>query len=701
MRILFASLLICGLNFARAQSFNTLNLMPVPKSLVMDNGRFILNSGFNVSVKTENADSLVYLAANRMFKTLNRRTGLYFRQENISGRYFSDTAGLVILVQRKSEMQIGADESYQIKVSNIQVRLEAKTSIGAIRGMETILQLLTLDEAGYYFPALTIQDAPRFAWRGLMIDVARHFIPTDVIKRNIEAMAAVKMNTLHLHLSDDQGFRVESKRFPLLQEKGSKGQYYTQAEIRDLVNYARVRGIIIVPEFDMPGHSTSWFAGYPELATKPGFYEPGSPFKIDRSKPFSLMQIMQVVQNTPFPTFQPTKDSVYAFLDQFIGEMAALFPGPYFHIGADENNGIAWKQDSVIVEFMRKNNFATPHEMQAYFVNKVHAIVTSHGKKTIGWDELFSRNLPKDVIVQVWSTTQPPALTQQIIDQGNSVIESKGFYLDQFFPAYIHYKSDIPSEQILGGEAAQWTEIADAENIETRIWPRAAAIAERFWSPKTVTDIYDMYRRLFIISNELAESGLLHQANYNRMVNRFAAGYNLTATRNLLDVLTPVKGYKRLFGFLGLPAPYGYPDAPLIRAADIAMVDPAEKWAFRNSVTEYLHSKNLTAEKAIRGQLMAWSENYNQLKPLFSASLLADEIESHSRYLSELSKACLEVLDMNQAGKQPGADWLADKQALLQAAAGTQGDVELSVLPELTALITQQWTALPESFPLF
>ena len=236
MRFLFFSLLICSLKASLAQSPNSLNLMPVPKSIVMNNGRFALNPGFTVSVKTERADSLIYQAANRMFKTLNRRTGLYFLQENINSRFNSDTAGLVIHVQKQFEMKIGIDESYQLEVRNSQVRLEANTSIGALRGMETLLQLLALDESGYYFPALTIQDAPRFAWRGLMIDVARHFIPIDVIKRNIDAMAAVKMNSLHLHLSDDQGFRVESKRFPLLQEKGSKGKYYTQAEIRDLVD---------------------------------------------------------------------------------------------------------------------------------------------------------------------------------------------------------------------------------------------------------------------------------------------------------------------------------------------------------------------------------------------------------------------------------------------------------------------------------
>ena len=701
MRIVFSFLLILGLDAVHAQSFNTLNLMPVPRNLVLENSRLPVNAGFTVSVITDKHDSLVLLSANRMYKTLNRRTGLYFRQENISSKNNSDAAALVIRVHQLSAMVIGVDESYQLRVNNKQVQLEANTTIGAIRGMETVLQLVAMDESGYYFPGLTIQDAPRFAWRGLMIDVARHFIPVDVIKRNIEAMSAVKMNVLHLHLSDDQGFRVESKRFPLLQEKGSNGEYYTQSEIREIIAFARVRGILIVPEFDMPGHSTSWFAGYPELATNPGPYTPGLPYKIDRSKPVSLGQIMQAIQTAPFPTFQPTKESVYAFLDQFIGEMAALFPAPYFHIGADENNGIAWKQDSVVAAFMRKNNFSTPREMQAYFVNKVREIVNRYGKKTIGWDELFSKNLPKDVIVQVWSPMSPPALVQQIVDQGNPVIISKGLYLDHFFPAYIHYKTDFPSEQILGGEAAQWTEIADAENIETRIWPREAAIAERLWSPKTVSDIYDMYRRLFVISDELAESGLQHQAHYDRMVRRFSDGYNYTATKTLLDVLTPVKGYKRMIGFLALPESYAYPNAPLVRAADITMVDPNEKWAFRSLVTEYLHAKNPAAEKAIRDQLIIWSGNYKELKPLFTSSKLADEIEPHSKYLSELSMACLEVLDTLRAGKQPDTQWLTDKQALLQAAAGSAGDVELSILPELTALISQQWNALPENYPLF
>jgi hexosaminidase len=147
--------------------------------------------------------------------------------------------------------------------------------LGALHGLETLLQLLTKNKNGeFYFPLVSIHDAPRFSWRGLMIDVSRHFSPVDVLKRNIDAMAAVKMNVLHLHLTDNEGFRVESKMFPQLHMKGSNGDYYTQAQIKDLISFAEERGIIIVPEFDMPGHTKSWFAGYPQLASGPGPYEP-------------------------------------------------------------------------------------------------------------------------------------------------------------------------------------------------------------------------------------------------------------------------------------------------------------------------------------------------------------------------------------------------------------------------------------------
>jgi hexosaminidase len=692
---------ICISSAAIAQVPNTLDLMPFPKSMSIQEGRFIMSSGFTVAVKADPKDTTCFLAVNRMFQTLNRRTGLYFHQEIIAPQDYTDTASLIIRVKLKTKMEIGMDESYRIQINSNRIILDAATTIGALRGMQTIIQLLSNDESGFYMPLVNIEDAPKYAWRGLMIDVCRHFIPIEVLKRNLDAMAAVKMNVLHLHLSDDQGFRVESNVFPKLQSQGSNGDYYTQVQIRDLISYAGNLGIIIVPEFDMPGHSTSWFAGYPELATKPGPYKPGSPYKIDRSEPVSPMKLMQTIQSTPFPTFNPIKESVYRFLDAFIGEMSSLFPSPFFHIGADENNGVAWKQDSAIVAFMRKNNIANTHELQAYFVDRVQKLVTKHGKKMIGWDELFSKNLSKDVTVQVWQPMSPPTLVQQIVSQGNPVILSKGLYLDQFMPAYIHYNLELPKEEILGGEAAQWTEVADAENIETRIWPRAAAIAEKFWSPNKVTDPMDLYRRLFVTSGHLSESGLMHISNYDRMVLRFSAGYSYEETKGLMDVLTPVKGYKRLFGFISLPESATYQSAPLIRAADIAWVDPQAKWEFRKKVADYLQTKSKSSEMAIRVQLKEWTASYDQLKPLFESSTLAKEIMQHSKNLSALSTACLQTMDSLNRGSKPTEQWLKEQQALLESAKGTYGEVELAVLPELTALITQQLNPLPASYPLF
>ena len=211
-----------------------------------------------------------------------------------------------------------------------------------MRGLETFLQLVQITSDGFAVPAIAIQDKPRFPWRGLMIDVGRHFIPLEVLKRNLDGMAAVKMNVFHWHLSENQGFRVESKRFPKLQEMGSDGLYYTQDQVRDLIAYARDRGIRVVPEFDMPGHSTAWFVGYPELASAPG------PYQIERK--WGVFD----------PAMDPTQERTYKFLDEFIGEMAKLFPDQFFHIGGDEVNGKQWDANPKIQAFMHahelKNN---------------------------------------------------------------------------------------------------------------------------------------------------------------------------------------------------------------------------------------------------------------------------------------------------------------------------------------------------------
>jgi hexosaminidase len=267
-------------------------------------------------------------------------------------------------------------------------------------------------------------------------------------------------------------------------------------------------------------------------------------------------------------------------------------------------------------------------------------------------------------------------------------------------PAYIHYNTDLPSDEILGGEAAQWTELADAENIETRVWPRAAAIAEKFWSSNQAVDPVDLYRRLFITSKHLFEGGLQHISNYDRMVLRFSSGYNYQDTKRLMDVLTPVKGYKRIFALMSMPPSASYQSAPFVRAADITWVDPEEKWKFRKNVTEFLQTKSTASEMAVRDQLILWSKNYDQLKPLFESTPLAKEIVEHSKNLSALSVVCLQAMDILKTGKPPGEQWLKDKQVLLESAKGNYGEVELSVLPEMTALISQHFAPLPMSYPL-
>ncbi|MEO6630398.1 MAG: family 20 glycosylhydrolase, partial [Mucilaginibacter sp.] len=648
-----------------AQTTPLTNLMPMPKSVIFSTGQFIIKPNFTVCVRADATDTILYAAVNRAYQTLNRKTGLYFGQQYITANDKSDTAALVVTVKQKAPAQLGGDESYTLTVNPKQINLAANTTAGALHGLETIIQLTANNTQGYYLPAVTINDAPRFQWRGLMIDVARHFIPLDVVKRNIDAMAAVKMNVLHLHLSDDEGFRIESKIYPELQRKGSLGDYYTQAQVKDLVKYAQARGIIIVPEFDMPGHTTSWLAGHPELAAAPGPYQPGPRFKMSNpdGKPMGLMDIMKMISSAPTPSFDPSKESTYVFLDKFFGEMAALFPSPYIHIGADENNGVAWKINPAVAAFMRKNNMADTHALQAYFVKRVSQLLVKHHKKTLGWEELFSTDLPKDVAVQVWSN---PAYAGKALAHGNKVVVSRGFYLDVFMPAYVHYNNVTIPDSVgagntplfTGGEAAQWSEAVDKDNIETRIWPRAAAIAERLWSPAAIKDVPDMYRRLFAVSSELDELGVQHIGDYHRSLRRLTGGQDITPLKTVTDVLSPIKGYKKLFARMTKPASASYQTAPLTAISDIIFVDSEVKRRFRKLVADYLQTKDAATEQAIRNQLLIWKNHRAALEPLLQNMPNSADIDAFSKNLVIAANIGLEALDNLKTGKSASADWI-------------------------------------------
>ncbi len=330
----------------------------------------------------------------------------------------------------------GDDESYQLDVSPEGARLKAPAGTGALRGLETFVQLIEPGPNGFFAGAVHIEDRPRFPWRGLMLDVSRHWMPLEVVERNINAMAAVKLNVFHWHLSDDQGFRIESKRFPRLQELGSDGYFYTQYQIREVVAYAHDRGIRVVPEFDIPGHTQSWLAAYPELASAPGPYEIGRTW------------------GAFDPVMDPTREEVYQFLDVFLGEMAALFPDAYFHIGGDEVSPKQWNASARIQAFAKQHQLKDAHALQAYFNQRIQKILEAHGKIMIGWDEILSPELPPSIVIQSWRGKE--SLTEAS-SQGRRGILSWGYYLDYLRPASYHYGIDPPDvPNVLGGEACMW-----------------------------------------------------------------------------------------------------------------------------------------------------------------------------------------------------------------------------------------------------
>ncbi|MEJ2581928.1 MAG: family 20 glycosylhydrolase [Acidobacteriota bacterium] len=467
----------------------TLNLMPVPAQLELGEAAIEIDAGFTMTIEGDGATPRVRRGAQRMLRRLSDRTTLFFENETFLRLEERSIASMVVTVVREGSLSIGEDESYRLDITADGIALQAATDIGALRGLETFLQLVTMDERGVTVPEISIYDRPRFPWRGLMIDSSRHFMPVGMVKRNLDGMATVKLNVLHWHLVDDQGFRVESLAWPRLHELASDGNYYTRAQIRDVIGYAADRGIRVVPEFDLPGHGSAWLTAYPELASAPG------PYKIERS--WGIFD----------PTVNPTIEKTYEFLDVFFAEMAELFVDEFIHIGGDENNGKHWLANPAIVAFMEEKGYDEPLALQRYFNERVLEILTRHGKRMIGWDEIFQEGLPKNVVIQSWRGRESLFESARL---GYMGILSNGYYIDLIHPTADHYLNDpLPSDsplapeeadRILGGEATMWAEYVSPETVDSRIWPRTAAIAERFWSPGRVVDLDDMYRRLDRIS---------------------------------------------------------------------------------------------------------------------------------------------------------------------------------------------------------
>lgn len=400
-------------------------------------------------------------------------------------------------------------EGYRLTVKPEEIRLASAEPAGAFYGLQTLFQLL---EEGCELPCGTYEDAPKYRYRGFMLDVSRHFFPVEEVKKVLDQCARLKLNTFHWHLSDDQGFRIESKKFPKLNEVGSwrmengekYGGFYTQDQIREVVAYAAERCIQVIPEIDLPGHTTAIIAAYPELSCsgKPTVPETGAGI---------------------FPQILCGGDQkVYKFLYELLDEVCALFPAPYFHIGGDEAPKSEWEKCPRCQEEMKKNGLKNEEELQALFTARLADFLATKGKAVIGWNEILaSGNMRSDAIAQYW-TDGGAAYSATEIPKGRKFIfsNSTSFYFDYDYTLvtlegtyaynpYIPGGEAISPEQIMGLEAPLWTErIATPERLETMIFPRMAALAENAWTKEK--DYPEFLQRLKVYESVWKKSGITY-----------------------------------------------------------------------------------------------------------------------------------------------------------------------------------------------
>ncbi len=608
-------------------------LMPMPVSVQPAAGHFLIDSNFVVET-VGGANARLAPAVQAFLDRVSRQTGIMYAPVPPPP---AEAHRLVIECTGGPEYPtLREDESYVLEVSSTGARIRAATAEGAIHGLATFAQLIQPGSDGFQVSGLRVEDRPRFPWRGLMLDVCRHWMPVDVVKRNLDAMAAVKLNVLHWHLSEDQAFRVESKRYPRLHQLGSNGEFYTQDQIRDVVAYARDRGIRVVPEFDVPGHTSAWFPGYPELASVPG--------------PFTL-------GGRGGSVMDPSKEGTYAFLDGFIGEMVQLFPDPYFHIGGDEVNPRVWNQSEPIQAFAKEHNLANAAAIQVYFNQRLLKIVQKYGKTMVGWDEILVPGLPTDAVIQSWRGQKS---LSEAATKGYRGLLSWGYYLDHLSPASFHYGVDplggpdaanLTAEQsarIMGGEACMWAELIGQETVDSRVWPRTAAIAERLWSPKTVTDVDSMYARLEPVSRNLQFTGVMHRANYEPMLDRLAGDRPVEPLRVVADA---VESYGLGSGRTGRPTGV----MPVNRFVDACQpesllaysMEAAAKRFVANPVTAKLEAAQL------RRQFEIWAANDALFQLTAESNKMLAEVLPVSKDLSALGEDGLRLLDLLAAPAPP------------------------------------------------
>lgn len=465
------------------------------------------------------------------------------------------------------------DESWRLQIDASGAQLDAVTTVGAAHGLRRLLQCIERDRAGPCLRALVIDDAPRMPWRGLLLDIARHHMPLDVLLRTLDGMAVLGLNVLHLHLNDDQGFRVESSRCPELHARSGVDGYLLRADVERLVHDAADRGIRVVPELDVPGHAGALLWAHPELAA-------GEP-------PAALPRSFGPSRHALDPTLDATLD----FLDALVTDLAELFPDDWVHLGGDEVHPDVFAfTDARRRAWMRARGISDAAGVQAFFNGEMVALLARHGRRALGWDEVLHPDAPASLAVQCW---RGAATLETALAAGHDALFSSGWYLDLMYPAGLHYgfdpgagaaalaraearlletpslapvrdgiralqdaagavrsrTADAPG-RLLGGEACLWSELVTGELLDARLYGRLPAVAERLWSPAEVDDEVDHHRRLpGLLAHLEATTDCRPLSGAVPLLLRMGVAVDeLPQVEVLLAALEPVRWYRRLLG---------------------------------------------------------------------------------------------------------------------------------------------------------
>lgn len=590
MRIILLCLFqICLLLTSIAQ--RKLSIIPQPVSILEGTGFFAIPANISIAISKDND----LIKIQRMLgQVLTTATGGKISNLISGAQKGSSTINLII---SKNE-RIPA-EGYHLEVSSKGINLKATNAAGIFYGVQTLLQLFpkeiesksSIKNANWKIPFVKIEDHPRFGWRGVMLDVVRHWFNKEQVKDFIDDMVRFKFNMLHLHLSDDQGWRIEIKSLPKLTEVGAwradrvgrwgdfskptpdepktYGGFYTQADMKEIIQYAQDKFVTIIPEIDVPGHSLAAVASYPELTCTTD-----STYQVNAGERFMIWPGNGTFYGTLDNTLCPANEKVYEFLDKVFTEIAALFPYEYIHMGGDECYKGFWEKSAAVKELMQREGLKDMHEVQSYFVKRVQKIINSKGKKMMGWDEIMEGGLASGASVMSWQgmkggtaaakakhhvVMSPNDFAYVDLYQGDPIAEpptyskvllKKSYQFDPLPPG-------VDSQYILGGQANLWAErLHTVRHMQYMLWPRTLAIAESVWSPKEKKDWPDFVRR---VENQFERFDIA-ETNYSRsMYDPIFTAKKDEHGQLLIELSTQIDGLDIHYSFDEFPPDNFYP----------------------------------------------------------------------------------------------------------------------------------------------